>query len=57
MDSITDHSNKASHNIFAGAEFCLQLVKNTTRVKYNKVECNKMTYACRENGDGREENL
>ena len=36
---VPDHHTEGSHNLFDGVS-CLQLVKNTTSVKYNKVKCN-----------------
>lgn len=47
VDSVPDHSNKISHNLFAGAGLCLWFVKNATSVNYNKAKCNKTSYVCR----------
>ena len=46
VGSVPDHYNKASRNLFAGREFCLEFVKNATTVKHSKAQYNKMRYAC-----------
>lgn len=42
---VPDQGNKATYNLFALGESCLQFVKkNTTSVKCNNAKCNKTKY-------------
>ena len=54
MGSVSNHHNKVSiaikvsHNLFAlWGGSCLQLIKNATSVRHNKVKCNKRKYDCK----------
>ena len=37
--SVPGPRNKVSCNLFAGGRSCLQLIKNATPVKHNKMRC------------------